>query len=103
MGKAQPYLNEVDKLERKRINSLAYYYKNRDKAEYKEKSRIRHRASAIKYYNKNKELCKGKVLEWRLKNPVKFKQSQMRWHQKKRNNREVFFIKESSIIKKTII
>jgi len=103
MGKATPYLNEADKLTRKRANSLAYYYKNKDKAEYKEKSKIRHRASAIKYYNKNKEMCKEKVLEWRLKNPVKHKQAQIRWHQKKRNNREVFFIKESSIIKNTII
>ena len=103
MGKAQPYLNEVDKLERKRINSLAYYYKNRDKAEYKEKSRVRHRASAIKYYNKNKQVCKEKVLAWRLKNPLKHKQAQIRWYQKKKHGREVFFIKQSKIIKKTII
>ena len=91
-------LNDEERRLRKNAAALVYYHKNKDKLLKNEDYKERRRIGSLKYYNKNKEKCKESVLDWRLRNPLKYKRIQQKAYYK-RMGKIVIFIKKKSIEK----
>ena len=90
----KPYLNEEDKLARKRANSLKYYHKKKNDKAFIEKNREYHRTASRNYYKKNKPKCQATVLKWRQEHPKEYARIQQRAYQKRKYGRVVVFIKK---------
>ena len=95
MGR-KPYLNEADKLERKRASAKKWALKNYKKLTSPEEKKKHSEASKTWYY-KNKERRIEEHEIWNAKNPEKVRRYQSKAYYK-RIGKPVLFIKKSSII-----
>ena len=95
MGK-KPYLNEADKLERKRASAKKWALKNYKKLTSPEEKK-KHSEASMKWYYKNKERRIEEQSEWNANNPEKVKRYQSKAYYK-RIGKPIIFIKKSSII-----
>tara|TARA_R110002153_G_scaffold256093_1_gene414921 strand:+ start:169 stop:465 length:297 start_codon:yes stop_codon:yes gene_type:complete len=91
-------LNDEERRLRKNAAALNYYHKNKDKLLKDENYKERRRIGSLKYYHKNKQKCVDSVLDWRLRNPLKYKRIQQKAYYK-RMGKIVIFIKKKSIEK----
>ena len=84
MGLHNKYIDEEDKIARKKQSSKKYYEKNKNDPEFKEKRRIWAKSSSKAYYNRNRESIIIKQGEYNM-GPYyeKYKQNHRNYYQKK--------------------
>ena len=95
-------LNENEKILSRRKSALKYYHKNKETIKYK-KNKLKYveqrKVVSLNYYYRNKQKCIENSNRWHKANPVKSAQIKQKYYYKRKYNIEIFFIKESSIIK----
>ena len=84
---------EEERIERRRASALKSFHKCKLKPGFTEHRRAINQKASLKYYNLNKSKCLESVLKWRSCNMHKVKQYNIKAYQKRKHDREVFFIK----------